>query len=201
MKIRKVFTAFLCVFMSVAMLSINVLALNAKETQEKSIELQKNILSVTENKISAVVSDDIVYLGNVNWSDSKTVKWKEGNTTAYHTITSRLSDLYVYDTYVIASSYTNYKGTYSNVWLLEVAPNTLFMSADVYNSPSTGYNRDYTDPYFGLDTPRRLTSSELDSEGVVAYVVFDPNSETVIDFYSVFNPLIMSGWSDPKINF
>lgn len=75
------------------------------------------------------------------------------------------------------------------------------MSADVYNSPSAGYNRDYTDPYFGLDTPRGLTSSELNSEGVVAYFVFDPNSETVVDFYSVFNTLIMSGWSEPKINF
>lgn len=103
MKIRKIFTAVLCAFMSIALLSANAFALNAKETQAKATELQRNILSVTENEIPAVLSDDIVYLGNVDWSDNKTVKWKEGNTTAYHTITSRLSDLYVYDTYFTVS--------------------------------------------------------------------------------------------------
>ncbi len=201
MKIKKIIMALLSTIISVTMLATNVFAINAGEMQNNIAEMHKFSVSADSGISTYSADSGILYLGDVSWSDSKTVKWKEENTTAYHTVTSRLGDLYVYDSYVVASKYTNYKGTYNNVWVVEVAPNTLFMSADIYNSPSTGYLRDYTDPFLGLDTPRRLTEEELTLENSVAYVILEPDTLEVIDFYSVFNPLIIYGWNDPKFTF
>ena len=148
--------------------------------------------------------DSIIMLNCPEWSDTERVSWSENNSTAYHTLTSRLSEVYVYEyNYISLNSYTNHNGTYNNVIAYVVAPNTLFMSAEVWNSDSTGYVQNYTDPYFNESTPRRLTLTEINTlvaDEQLVYVVYNPSTNTIIDFLCVLNPLIAYGWNTPEIN-
>ncbi len=98
----------------------------------------------------------------------------------------------MYDSNInVLNSYSNHNGTYSNVWILEVAPNILFMSADIQSSSMSGSYSNYNDSIFGLKFPRRLTAEKLNS--VTAYVIYYLISSTIVDFYSYLNPLIASG--------
>lgn len=152
--------------------------------------------------ISAYSSNDIYHIEIAEqWTDTMRVSWKEDNTTAYHTLTCGVGDVY-YSGWAQITSYTNHNGTYNNVYVLGVAPGTLFSCWEVYSSPSAGYNRWVTD-CFGLDTPRRLTADEiytLHVEGDSCYIIYDADTNTVIDLYSTYlNPIIYAGWSNPTI--
>lgn len=152
--------------------------------------------------IASYSSSDIYHIEiSEQWTDTMKVSWRENNTTAYHTLTCGVGDVY-YSGWAKISSYTNHNGTYNNVYVLGVAPGTLFSCWEVYSSPSTGYNRWITD-CFGLDTPRRLSADEiytLHTEGDSCYVIYDAASNKVIDLYSTYlNPMIYAGWSKPTI--
>ncbi len=132
------------------------------------------------------------------WSDSMKVTWKVGRSTAYHSLTSSISTVY-YSGYYQVSSYTNHKGTYKNVYVLKVSPYTLFGSYDITKTPSS-YTRRSTDFITEQSTPRRISSSDLDDltyYNDYCYIIYNPNNNTIIDFYSYLNPIIYYGWSKP----
>ncbi len=142
----------------------------------------------------------ILTLADTEWKDSKSVRTKPTGSNSYvnHTLWSRLGgDICVLKgTGGTYSTYTNHNGTYYNVAYDIIAPGTVFMSAETWVSSSNPNS--YTDPYFKDDTPRGIAQEEIDilrARGKVNYIVYDPNTLQVIDFYSVLNPLVVSGWS------
>ena len=138
-----------------------------------------------------------------SWSDSIKVTWKVGRSTAYHSLTSSISSVY-YSGYYQISSYKNHKGTYNDVYVLKVSPYTLFASYDITSIPATSssklsYTKNVYD-YLGMSTPRKITSSDLSdlkSDKDYCYIIYNPNTNTIIDFYSYLNPIIYYGWSKP----
>ena len=145
----------------------------------------------------------ILKLADTEWKDSKSVRTKPTGSNSYvnHTLWSRLGgDICVLKgTGGTYSTYTNHNGTYYNVAYDIIAPGTVFMSAETWVSSSNPNS--YTDPYFKDDTPRGITQEEIDilrARGKANYIVYDPNTLRVIDFYSVLNPLVVSGWSVVK---
>lgn len=151
-------------------------------------------ITISENPVQ------IITLAGTEWSDSKTVRTKPTGSNSYvrHTLWSRLGgDICVYKgTGGVYSTYTNHNGTYHNVAYDIIAPGTVFMSAETWTSSSNPNS--YDDPYFKDETPRGITQEEIDilkARGKVNYIVYDPTTLQVIDFYSVLNPLVASGWS------
>lgn len=152
-------------------------------------------IEVTEKTVQ------ILKLADTEWSDSKYVRWKPtgSNSYMYHTLYSRLGgDICVVSSEAVRiSSYTNHNGTYYNVNIAPIAEGTLFSCAETWSS-ATGNPNSNADPYFGIDTPRRITQEEieiLEADNKVNYIVYNPTTLEVIDFYSVLNPLIAYGWS------
>ena len=122
-------------------------------------------ITISENPVQ------IITLAGTEWSDSKTVRTKPTGSNSYvrHTLWSRLGgDICVYKgTGGVYSTYTNHNGTYHNV-------------------------------AYDIIAPRGITQEEIDilkARGKVNYIVYDPTTLQVIDFYSVLNPLVASGWS------
>lgn len=147
-------------------------------------------ITVTEKQVV------ILTLADTDWSDSKYVRWKEtgSNSYMYHTYYSRLGGdiCVVYSEAKTYSSYTNHNGTYYNVSIAPIAAGTLFSCAETWSS-ATGNPNNYTDPIFGLQTPRRITQEEIDYiDGMkkANYIVYNPTTLEVIDFYSVLNPIL-----------
>ncbi len=137
------------------------------------------------------------------WADSKTVSWKDGNTTARHTLTSRLASVYVYSNYGIhLSEYTNKNGTYYDVMMYPVAPGTHFFCDDTTRTASGTYGNGL-DPFWGRTSNRPITAEEvldLKEQKKINCIIFDAiNGEVgeIVDFYSVLNPIIAYGWSKP----
>lgn len=80
-----------------------------------------------------------------------------------------------------------------------IAPGAYFMSAETWVSSSNP--KSYMDPYFHQETPRAITQEEIEillANNKVNYIVYDPNTLEIIDFYSVLNPLIAYTWSNIK---
>jgi hypothetical protein len=180
MKMRKILSIIVGAVMCLSVIATNTFAVNENVDEVSSI--------------SAEDSSDIVQLDVSAWSDNKKVSWKEGNTTATHTMTCRLNAVYVYasskKTY---SKYTNHNGTYTNVVVYDAAPQTLFMSADVQRSSTLGSYSDYTDPVTGETTPRRLTEEDCTNRKIK--IVCNSTSTQVIDMWADNNPLIYNHWS------
>lgn len=149
--------------------------------------------------------DTITDLG-VDWVGTKTVKWTEEHTTATHTMTSRLSTVKVYpNRREILRSYTNFRGKYKNVIAYPVAPGTHFLSFESQRSQDKGDFTDGTDPFFGLPSGRALTLEEIEEinesnrwKGYI-YIIYDANSNKIIDFYCPLNPIIGRFWDFPVL--
>lgn len=142
----------------------------------------------------------VLKLADTEWEDSKSVRTKPTGSNSYvnHTLWSRLGgDICVLKgTGGTYTTYTNHNGTYRNVTYDIIAPGTVFMSAETWVSSSNPNS--YDDPYFGDGTPRAITQEEIDmliARGKVNYIVYDPTTLRVIDFYSVLNPLVAYQWS------
>lgn len=141
-------------------------------------------------------------MANEDWSDSKYVRWKPtgSNSYMYHTLYSRLGGEICVDAsrVIELASYTNHKATYYNVVMAPIAEGTYFSCSETWSS-ATGNPNVYTDPYFGLKTPRSITQSEinaLENAGEDFYIVYNPNTLEVIDFNCPLNPLIYYQWSE-----
>ena len=142
----------------------------------------------------------------VDWVGRKTNKWTEEHTTGTRTMTSRLSTVKVYSNQRrTVRRYSNYTGTYLNVIAYPVAPGTHFVSFDSQRSQEKGDFIDGTDPFFGLPTGRALTKEEIDEidsssrwEGY-KYIIYDANTNNIIDFYCPLNPIIGKFWDYPTI--
>lgn len=139
-------------------------------------------------------------LNNTEWKDSKTVRTKpEGSPSyVYHTLTTRLhGDIAVLKgTGGFYNIYKNHKGTFVHVAYDVIEPGVYFMSSE--SGAPEGTSHGNKDPYFGEDTPRVLTQDEIDTirfNGKKIYIVYDPITLEVIDFYSVLNPIFEFGWS------
>jgi len=211
--------SILSIIMTVVMASMSFTATVTAEENTNSYECSNVFSQESQTTLNDLSSLNFVY-GDINgvstcstasniyhiniaeqWIDTMRVSWTEGNTTAYHTLTCGVGDVY-YSGWAQISSYTNHNGTYNDVYVLGVAPGTLFSCWEVYSSPSAGYNRWVTD-CFGLETPRRLTEDEiytLHLEGDSCYIIYDMDTNTVVDLYSNYlNPMIYAGWSNPTI--
>ena len=122
---------------------------------------------------------------------------------------SKLRDVRVCSKGIKLKSYTNWKGTYNYVVAYEVAPETLFAYSKMTHSNGSSSGDGNVDPVFNKSTPRRLTWEEIgiirarDKEnenfvGVVRIsVIYDPKTGTIVDFYSLLNPIIFYGRSTP----
>lgn len=138
------------------------------------------------------------------WEDSKTIYTNTKPSRSRHTISSKLSNVHVYREGAIKiNSYTNHKGTYTNVIAYVVAPDTVFSSFESWQIPNQNYyNQDWNDCYFGERSPRGLTLEEINTlleDEQLIYVVYDPNSRKIVDFLSILNPLIARGFNKPDI--
>lgn len=147
------------------------------------------------------VEEPILKLTDTEWKDSKSVRTKPTGSNSYvnHTLWSRLGgDICVLrGTGGVFKTYTNHNGTYRNVAYDIIAPGTVFTSAETWVSSSNPNS--YDDPYFGDNTPRAITQEEIEmliARDKVNYIVYDPTTLRVIDFYSVLNPLVAYKWSE-----
>lgn len=148
---------------------------------------------------------EIIELECPSWVDSKTVSWKEKDSNAYRTMTSRLGEgdhnVYVYtDEIKRYSCYTNKNGTYTDVIVYNAAPNTLYMSTDMQRSLDYGSFDDHYDPSTKEQTPRRLTESDCKYASYPIRIVCDLTSTKIIDFDSLHNPLVYNEWNNPSYN-
>ena len=145
----------------------------------------------------------LLTLRDAEWKDSKTVRTKPTGSNSYvsHTLTTRLSgNIRVYKgTGGIYNIYRNYRGVYTNVAYDIIAPGAYFMSAETWVSSSNPNS--YSDPYFHMETPRAITQEEIEiliANNKVNYIVYDPDTLEIIDFYSELNPIIAYTWSNIK---
>lgn len=199
MKVKKIVIALLSTIVSTAMLSTSVFALSTGENQNDIEEKQLGV-SVDSGISTYITDSDILQLADTSWEDSKSVRTKPTGSTSYvtHTLWSRLGgDICVLKgTGGTYSTYTNHNGTYSNVAYDIIAPGTVFMSANTWVSSSN--ENSYKDPYFDESTPRAITAEEINTliaDGQPIYIVYNPTTLKVIDFYSVLNPLVAYEWS------
>ncbi len=174
MKVRKIFTLITTFMLSAILLTGNVTALGAHSnlllnmTQPKIYDIEEflnaqdisinygefpnpnnyNSLSATSDSLITSSSAVAAYpLDNPTWIDSMQVSWKEGNSTARHTLYSQLGEVY-YSGWAQLTMYSNHNGTYYNPILFKVAPDTLFASTETVYHPLIGMNSSNLDPLF-----------------------------------------------------
>ncbi len=214
MKIKKILGTVISAAMCLSMIAFNTSAVSDNEDVKNAAS--NTTFNVSEclfdygdidlssskiEKIGGDISEIVTYADGESWRDSMTVRTRPtgSNTTVRHVLTSQLgADVYTYTfrTWHFAT-YTNHNGTYSNVDARIVAPGTYFGCYNRWYGDSSKPNSN-ADPAFGLDTPRALTEDEiltLVENNYAIFVVYNPSNGSIIDFYSVLNPLIASEWS------
>lgn len=145
----------------------------------------------------------LLNLKNSEWNDKKTVRTKPtgSDSYVYHTLSTTLSgNIRVYKgTGGIYNVYRNYRGVYTHVAYDIMAPGAYLMCAETWTSSSNPNL--YIDPYFHKETPRAITQEEIEillTNDKVNYIVYDPDTLEIIDFYSELNPIIAYTWSNIK---
>ena len=198
MKVKRIISLLLMTVICSLCFSVNVSAYNLPPLTSFESKISENALPGQSSTTYSVADNGYKLTLAKTWTDSMKVTWKVGKKTAYHSLTSSISTVY-YSGYYQLSSYKNHNGTYNNVYVLKVSPYTLFASSDITYTTSS-YIRIYTDYITGQSTPRRISSSDLsdlESCDDYCYIIYNANTNTIIDFYSYLNPIIYYGWSKP----
>lgn len=162
--------------------------------------------SVTTVEVSGEFEDnegDTILLSENDWVDEKVVK-----SDAYHAINCRIArntEVYVTpENSGFYYKYTNHNGIYYNVAYSKIPAGTVFSTKE-YWAPSSAGESNILDPVFGKSTPRKLSDGEYEilynpdefaeyNIYTPNYIVYDPVTLEIIDFYSDLNLLIKTGW-------
>jgi hypothetical protein len=147
-----------------------------------------------------------INLGNVGFSDSMENRWTGpgpfgGTTTYYLSRNTSLSTVWVENNGIALNWYENHRGTYSTNANIQIAAfpiieGTVFMWTETSNHQNYP-SWDTVEKITYRNTPRALDGFDDPDDMGFLIVALTSNGFSVIDFFSLYNPLIYYGWSNP----